>query len=106
MQQLHKRYADRGVQFFLVYTREPHPDEQVPQTLSYAERLAYAQVVREEFRIPYMVLVDTIDNRVQRAYGSVPGPAVIISPEGKIALAQLWCDAAGMDRFLAERLPE
>lgn len=100
MQQLHAKYRERGVQFFLVYTREPHPDEEVPQTLSYEERLAYAQVVKEEFKIPYTVLVDAIDDRVQRAYGSVPGPAVVINPEGKVALAQLWCDAAGIDRLL------
>jgi len=90
---LYAAYKDR-VHFYLVYIREAHPTDgrairnnrfQVKSPTSLEERRKIARDFAEEMDVSIPILVDTIDDRVQRAYSCWPNRMVIVDAEGKIA---------------------
>lgn len=92
-EELHSKYKDR-VHFYLVYVREAHPIDgrkiannqfqvKSPQTLE--ERQTIARDFAERLEISIPVLVDTIDDKVERAYSCWPNRMYIIGADGQIA---------------------
>lgn len=93
VEKLHAAYKDR-VHFFIVYVREAHPTDgwalktnefQVMSPKSLAEREAIATDFAKRLDITIPVLVDSIDDRVEKSYSGWPNRMYIIDAEGKIA---------------------
>ena len=98
LNELYHAYKDR-VQFYLVYIREAHPDNgwQVPNNL--IENIIYDEPTTDDERtevaascqidlgIEMPMLIDRIDNDVDRKYVGLPMRMFLVDAEGRIAFA-------------------
>ncbi len=82
--------------FLAIEQREPHAGQlafaDVEQPSSYAERQALAVRCRDEFQIPFRILVDGMDDASRALFGDLPSPAFIIESTGRIAAKLPWSD--------------
>jgi hypothetical protein len=95
LNEIYGRYRDR-VQFYVIYTREAHPDDgwRVPENLreeihvreprSGSERKAVATLCQISLDLKMPMLVDAIDNRVEESYISRPMRLYLIGRDGRI----------------------
>ena len=111
MEALAERYRGRDVEFFYVYSKEPHPGEtkhfrKYRQHTSYEHKRGYAGELVREFGIRAHVLVDGLDEKVVRAFGWMPNMIFIADKKGRLAYKAMWTDAprvaAALDALLAE----
>lgn len=97
LENLYRQYRDR-VEFLRIYVREAHPSDmhaptstnaraqilvRQPQTLD--ERCAVAQRCVTTLNIETPMVVDSMDNRVGRAYGGWPDRLYLIDRQGRVA---------------------
>ncbi|MBA3562590.1 MAG: hypothetical protein H0W33_00985 [Gammaproteobacteria bacterium] len=69
-----------------------------------AERLAQAERSTQALEIDTRVVVDGMDDRVWRAYGTAPSAAFVINQHGLIALTQAWVNPDEIRDVLLELL--
>lgn len=114
---MYEKYRDK-VNFILVYVIEPHPvgskspyskeewtgsfswdkqDKPVYQPETYDQRLQLAVKLIEDEAITRMILVDTADNKVWKAYGPAPNLAYLIGTDRKVLEAQEWYSQKEME---------
>ena len=109
-------FKDKGVIFYNLYTREPHPGQdtrrknketgertgdermnftEIPQTKSMEEREAYALKMLKDWNQVRPIMIDIFgDNNVQKWLGgNAPNSLAVIDREGKLALWQTWSEA-------------
>src|SRR4051812_38161490 len=72
MNDLYEDYAGEDVEFLFVYVREAHPGEQLGPHESYDEKLAAAELLREEEDIEMPIVVDEVNGTIHRKYGKLP----------------------------------
>jgi hypothetical protein len=96
LNRLYERYRDRA-DFWIVYVREAHPKDgwQVPQnvaqgvtiaapkTLEERERAAMECQAHLELKIP--ILIDGMDDAVEKAYSGWPDRIYVVGRDGRIA---------------------
>ena len=83
-------YKDK-VHFYVVYVRERHPLEDyarefkhVAQHKTLAERRQVAREFAEKVELSIPLLVDAMDNRVNKAYRGEPDRLYVIAPDGTV----------------------
>lgn len=93
---LAKRYANRA-RFVMVYVREAHPKDGwrmesndrrqivIAQPQTDAERFTVATTCRKHLDLKIPMLVDTIDDKVGRAYSGMPSRLYVLDASGHIA---------------------
>ena len=109
-------FKGKGVLFYNLYTREPHPGEDarkrdketgekagderlnftdVPQTKTIEQREIYALKMLKDWNQVRPIMIDTFgDDYVQKWLGgNAPNSLAVIDREGKLALWQVWSDA-------------
>jgi Iodothyronine deiodinase len=98
LNELYAKYKDR-VRFYLVYIREAHPHDgwRVPSNLieninynepkTDEERAEVASACQINLDIHMPMLVDRIDNDVDKKYVGLPMRMFLIDADGKIAFA-------------------
>ena len=96
LEKLYARYKDRAT-FLAIYIREAHPTDgwrmevndvlgvSIPQPRSYAERARVAQVCSTSLGLGFPMLVDTLDDAVNKTYCGIPSRLYLIDSERKIA---------------------
>ena len=82
--------------FFGVYLREAHPADgwqigaqqapqmRIPQPTTYLERARVATQCRSWLNLPFVLLVDDLDDSVGRAYSGMPARLYVIAADGVI----------------------
>src|SRR6185369_10505733 len=73
-----------------------------PRTLE--ERIELAHQLRHRFRLSTSMLIDALDNRAWRAFGSVPNVAILVRSDGRIAIKQGWFEPQEMARAITALL--
>lgn len=96
-------YADRGVRFVFVYTREAHPGELFPHHESMAQKLEHARAMVQRDGMTRPMLVDSLDGPVHHAYGRLPNMAYIVGGGGKLLYRASWTDADNI-RLVLDRI--
>jgi len=98
LNELYAKYKDQ-VQFYIVYIREAHPAEgwQVPNNLieniiyneptTDDERTEVASACQISLDLHMPMLIDSIDNDIDRKYVGLPMRLFLVDAEGKIAYA-------------------
>lgn len=99
---LFDEFIDR-VEVVTVYVREAHPGENYPHHTSLEQKKRHASDWVELDRIPWTVVVDTLDGAVDRKYGVLPNAAYLIGRSGRVAFRALW---AGQEGLLREKIEE
>jgi len=98
LNELYAKYKDQ-IQFYIVYIREAHPHDgwRVPNNL--IENIVYDEPTTDEERanvasacqialeLHMPMLVDRIDNSVDKKYVGLPMRMFLVDAEGKIAFA-------------------
>lgn len=93
---MHRRYGDRA-EFVAIYVREAHPGDgawpgpfkseagdAINQPTEIDQRLEVACECSKTLQISMPLLVDTIDDRVGRAYSGMPDRLYVIDRDGKV----------------------
>src|SRR5712691_2905739 len=73
-----------------------------PRTLE--ERIELAHQLRRRFRLSTSMLIDALDDRAWRAFGSAPNVAILVQPDGRIAVKQGWFEPQEMVRAITALL--
>jgi hypothetical protein len=92
LNELYRRHRDQGFEFFTIYVREPHPGEHYGPHGDFEQKLKFARDCREQDGIESPILVDEIDGRMHRSYGSMPNMIYIVDKNGRIAYKAMWTD--------------
>ncbi|MBI4236681.1 MAG: hypothetical protein HY688_04940 [Chloroflexi bacterium] len=106
MESLCRRYRDRGVVSFLVYSREPHPGSAHPQPTTYDQRRRYAAEMRASHQMERPVLIDDPEqsNPVRIAYGALANMSFIISTRGLVIFRSNWTRPVEVEEVLQNLL--
>lgn len=91
------------VAFVLVYVREAHPGERLKQHRTFADKLEAAKLLPTRYEEHRLILVDTLDGGMHRAYGSMPNVVYVVNPEGIIHYRCDWTYIDGLRKALTER---
>jgi hypothetical protein len=111
LDQLHASWRDR-VDFFCVYIQEAHPEDgwQVdqnvaegvifdqPATADDRAQIARTCVLRTAFSVP--MLLDSMDNSIDRRFAALPERLYLIDAEGRVA----WKSVMGSGGFDVDAL--
>ena len=87
---LHRLYKKKGFEFFLIYTKEPHPGENISQPATIEERMKNAAQLKQEERVNFPILIDSMNNEVRNAYRGWSNGIFIINKEGMLVLRSSW----------------
>ena len=68
------------------------------------ERIELAHELRRRFRLSTSTLIDAPDNRAWRPFGSAPNVAMLVHPDGRIAVKQPWFEPQEMARAITALL--
>ncbi len=106
IESLKEKYGARGVEFVVVYVEDPHPGEpgyrEFTQPQNHEERTRYAERLVSERAMDATVVVDEMDDRVSKQYGSLPNMVYVIDPLGKVAYHATWTMPEKIERVLDE----
>src|SRR5947208_499625 len=93
---MYEKYKDKA-RIYVVYIREAHPTDGrqvpinvkerilVPDPKTLEERQKVAEEFAEQFKVSIPILVDTLDDKVEKAYAGWPDRMYVIDAKGKIA---------------------
>ena len=90
MRSLYAGYRQKGFEFFLIYGRETHPGELVPQPTSIEQRRGHALRLQKEEKVNFPILVDTMDNRVRNLYHGWSNGIFVVNKAGLLVFKSAW----------------
>lgn len=101
-QVLAEKYSSEDVQFFVIYSRERHPEE--PGYLEYVHTKTNQEKMDNANKLDSLtnlkVVVDGIDEKVLEAYGELPNPAYVIDRQGTIVFKSTWADSHKVEQVI------
>jgi peroxiredoxin len=100
--ELYNKYRDKGFQFFIIYTRETHPGENIQAHKTFGEKKKHAKMLREEYGLEVPIMVDNLDGAIHRAFGIMPNMVYVIGRDGIIVYRSEWFDGDGLERVLMQ----
>jgi hypothetical protein len=89
LKRLHREFGD-AVAFILVYVREAHPGERIPQPETVEWKARHARMLRDRDTLPFLVAVDDLDGTFHRALGGNSNAVYLMDPNGLVAFRTLW----------------
>jgi len=104
LQHLYEDFRDEDVEFLFVYVREAHPGDQLPAHRTMAEKVAAAELFRDEEELELPLLVDDLSGKVHRKYSGQANPAFLIDKSGRVAYRQLALNPGELHDALKELL--
>jgi peroxiredoxin len=101
MNALRDKYPD--VEFVVVYVREAHPGNKLPQHPSFKEKLNNAADLVACCGEQRSILVDDWRGSMHTAFGSMPNMVYVIAPDGEVVYRHNWGNPEELDKVLANR---
>lgn len=87
------RHAAHDIASIFLYTHEAHPGEHYPHLTSFEQKMRHAQALRDVYQVTRPILLDALDGRCHRAYGSMPNMTWIFNRAGVPLYKSDWTDA-------------
>ncbi|HSE90778.1 MAG TPA: redoxin domain-containing protein [Candidatus Binatia bacterium] len=100
LNQLHQEFTDLGVSFFLLYTRESHPAENYSSHSSWDQKLSYARDLQRLENVQFPIIVDNLDGKIHRSYGTWPNALFVIHKDGRLVFRSNMTNHAELRQFL------
>lgn len=97
---LYANYKKKGFEFFLIYTKEPHPGENVLQRTTLEERVKNAARLKREEKVNFPILIDTPDNAVRNAYRGWSNGIFVVNKEGVLIFRSSWTHGPELKQVL------
>src|SRR5262249_44926151 len=85
LKNLYDDFLDEDVEFLFVYVREAHPGDQIPAHSNMSQKVAAAELLRDEEELEFPILVDDLSGKVHRKYSGQSNPAFLIDKSGRVA---------------------
>ncbi len=105
MEALNKAYAGKGISFYWVLSREPHPGFYgFTQTDSLEMRKEYVRLADAELSLQMPWIIDDMENTMQKTYGRRPNSEFIISPDGTLLESTEWADPDKLKEWLEKNI--
>lgn len=106
---LARKYRDKNVSLFAIYSRERHPGEPGYETYRHTqdneEKKAYAREMAQLSGATGLpLLVDDINETVLSQYGKVPNGAFVVDADGYVVFKSTWADADKIDEVITRLL--
>ena len=101
---LYDDYAGEDIEFLFAYVREAHPGEKLGRHQSFEDKRAAAERFRQEERVKIPILVDDLNGKIHRRYGSLPNATYIVDKSGRVAFRALWTRPNVIEEALDELL--
>jgi peroxiredoxin len=95
-------FGDRGVQFFLVYTKESHPGENYLHHTSLEQKISYARDLRRLENVQVPILVDNLAGSLHRSYGPWPTSAFGVHRDGRLVFRTTIVDERALRLFVED----
>lgn len=95
-----KAFADKGIAFVFVYTREAHPGENYPAHSSMEQKIAHARAFREYQHIERPILVDDLSGSGHLQYCDLPNMIYLIGRGGRVLFRSDWTDPPTIELML------
>jgi len=95
-----ERYENRNVGAIFIYTNEAHPGENFPHLTSMAEKFDHARELRDRLGVTRKILVDSLDGKCHRAFGSMPNMTWILTKSGMPIYKADWTDYVSVQNAL------
>ena len=95
-----KPFAEKGIAFVFVYTREAHPGENYPAHSSMEQKIVHARTFREQRRIERPILVDDLVGTGHLLYGDLPNMTYLIGRGGRVLFRSDWTDPPTIEMML------
>ena len=90
MQGLYTEFREKGFEFLTVYGEEAHPTTRYPGAESDEEKLQYARDCRVTEGLKTPLLIDDMQNTVQKTYGGMPNMVYVVHRDGRIVYKAAW----------------
>ncbi|HSF58198.1 MAG TPA: redoxin domain-containing protein [Candidatus Binatia bacterium] len=100
--QLQREFNDRDVSFFLIYTRESHPAEHYPSHRSWEQKLAQARDLQRLENVQFPIIVDSLDGKMHRSYGTWPNALFVIHRDGRLIFRSNMANHRELRQFLED----
>ncbi len=97
--QLEERFGDQ-LAFALVYVREAHPGENIPQPETMDEKIANARALQAAEGVNWPVLVDDLDGALHTDLDREPNSLHVVAPHGTILFRALFANDPATDAAL------
>ncbi|HEY5162140.1 MAG TPA: redoxin domain-containing protein [Terriglobales bacterium] len=104
LNQLYEDFSGEDVEFLFVYVREAHPGEKRPAHQTWEDKVEVAEEFRDEEGVEMPIVVDDLNGKVHRKYGTLPNPTYIIDTSGRVAFRALWTRPRVIAKALEELL--
>jgi hypothetical protein len=101
---LQEEFNNKGVSFFLLYTRESHPAENYGAHATFEQKLAYAQELQRLENVQFPIVVDHLDGRIHRAYGVWPNALFVVHKDGRLVFRSNMANHGELRQFLGDLL--
>lgn len=102
--QLNQEFDNRGVSFFLLYTRESHPAENYAAHTSFEQKLACARDLQRLENVQFPIIVDHLDGGIHRALGVWPNALFVIHKDGRLIFRSNMANDRELRQFLQDLL--
>jgi alkyl hydroperoxide reductase subunit AhpC len=99
---LQQEFVSRDVSFFLLYTRESHPAENYPSHTSWEQKLSYARDLKRLENVQLPIIVDHLDGRIHRSYGTWPNALFVIHKDGRLIFRSNMASHRELGQFLED----
>lgn len=100
--QLQADFDSRGISFFLLYTRESHPAEHYAAHTTWEQKLAYARDLQRLEDVRFPILVDSLDGKIHRNYGTWPNALFVIHKDGRLIFRSNMANDRELRQFLED----
>lgn len=78
------------VNLVLVYVREAHPGEKVPQPLTIEEKIEHAAMFKSLYNLEAPIIIDDIDGQLHHSLDVLPNSVHVIDQKGQILFQSIW----------------
>lgn len=95
-----EKLANRDVGALFIYTNEAHPGENFPHLTSMEEKFDHARKLRDRLGVTRRILVDSLDGKCHRAFGSMPNMTWILTKSGMPIYKADWTDYVSVENAL------
>ena len=112
MDKIAKDFKAKGVEFFMLYTKEPHAGQEMgkfdfskkKETTDHKERVDYALEMMKAYSQVRPILIDTFGEKcLQNVIGGrMPNSLIVVDRQGKVALWQEWSNVKALRAKLEE----
>lgn len=98
--QLQQEFGDKGISFFLLYSRESHPAENYRAHATFEQKFSYSEDLRKLEDVRFPIIVDHLDGRIHRAYGVWPNALFVIHKDGRLIFRSNMANHHELRQFL------